>query len=598
MNTNHRGVVFASLLLLSSTAAAQQPYLNLDFETATRGQPWSWSEGGGPNYEFALDTAVKYSGSQSLRIRYIAGQFGSSVGQILPLETLGRGRPNGHGKADHLHHVRFSGYMKTDRITQGEAGLWLRVDGATAQISLDNAPFGITNGTTDWQLFVIDRDIDPAAVDVIFGGFQFGNGTAWFDNFAIDVDGVPYPQPPPPYIGEPTAAQLDWVGKSAHPFVTPDAGNGFDDLSPVAGIVGNAHIVGLGEGTHGTSEFFRMKHRLLEYLATQMGFSVFAIEANMPEAYAVNDYVLNGVGDPKQLLKGMYFWTWNTQEVLDMILWMRQFNLSGQGRLQFTGFDMQIGTVAAANVRSFVTQADPGYLDTLSRALALAAPVQTNYQRGLSQSAATIQAAVDAVDATVQYLTQRRSDYLASFSAADVDWAIQNARIVRQATYIALGGTAYRDQSMAANIDWIAQQNPGARIVLWAHDYHISRTAGAMGSYLGTGHGKDYLAIGQIFHAGIYNAFNNGILGPNVATTSFPGTVEYVLHSTGMPQFILDTRQSSRGDPGSSWLLDETQYRTVGALAYDGFSFTNQLTRDYDVLIFFDQTFPSHLLPF
>ena len=55
----------------------------------------------------------------------------------------------------------------------------------------------------------------------------------------------------------------------------------------------------------------------------EMGFTIFSIEANMPEAYAVNNYVLNGVGDPKQLLQGMYFWTWNTQEVLDMILWMR-----------------------------------------------------------------------------------------------------------------------------------------------------------------------------------------------------------------------------------------------------------------------------------
>ncbi|MBZ5618737.1 MAG: erythromycin esterase family protein [Acidobacteriia bacterium] len=595
---NHCSVVLGSLLL-SLIAVAQEPYFNLDFETATRGQPWSWS-GGGASYQIGVDTAVKYSGAESLRIRYISGQFGSSMAQLLPLTALRihQQRPRPPGKTVRTHHVRFSGYMKTDAITQGNAGLWLRVDGAAGPISLDNAPSGIVNGTTDWQPFTIDRDIDPAAADVIFGAFQFGNGTAWFDNFALAVDGAPYPQPPPPYVGEPTTAQLDWVSKSANPISTPNPGSGFDDLAPVAGMVGDAHIVGLGEGTHGTSEFFRMKHRLLEYLATQMGFTVFAIEANMPEAYAVNNYVLNGAGDPKQLLKGMYFWTWNTQEVLDMILWMRQFNLSGQGRLQFTGFDMQYGAVAAVNVRSFVTRADPAYLPALSQALALAAPVQTNYQRGVSQSAGTIQAAVDAVDAVVEYLTQHRSDYLAGFSAADVDWAIQNARIVRQATYIALGGSAYRDQSMAANIDWIAQQNPGARIVLWAHDYHISRTAGAMGSYLGAAYGNDYLSVGQIFHAGIYNAFNNGILGPNVATTSFPGTVEYVLHFTGMPMFILDVRHASRGDAGSSWLLGETQYRTVGAVAYDGFGFTSQLTKDYDVLIYFDQTSASHLLPF
>ena len=75
-------------------------------------------------------------------------------------------------------------------------------------------------------------------------------------------------------------------------------------------------------------------------------------------------------------------------------------------------------------------------------------------------------------------------------------------------------------------------------------------------------------------------------------------TVEYVLHSTGMPQFILDMRGASSSDPGSSWLLGTTQYRTIGAIAQDGFSLTSRLTTDYDVLVFFDQTTPSVLLPF
>ena len=90
-----------------------------------------------------------------------------------------------------------------------------------------------------------------------------------------------------------------------------------------------------------------------------MGFSIFSIEANMPEAYRLNDYVLNGTGDPAQLLRGMYFWTWDTEEVLAMIRWMREFNQSGKGRVQFTGFDMQTPTVAASIVRDFAARYEP-----------------------------------------------------------------------------------------------------------------------------------------------------------------------------------------------------------------------------------------------
>ena len=575
----------ATLLTLPPAVAQQRTYLNLDFETATRGRPWAWSTGGAA-YDFALDTAAPNSGAQSLRIRYTGGQFGSSAVQTLLLDATAGKR------------VRFTGYLRTEGITQGNAGLWLRVDGASGMLALDNAPLGVTNGTTDWQRFVIDRYVDPAAIQVVFGAFQFGNGTAWFDNFSVEIDGVPLAEGPPPNVGEPTAAQLDWLQRTANPFFTEKAGNGLDDLWPVEGIVGGVHIVGLGEGTHGSAEFFHMKHRLLEYLATKMGFTIFSIEANMPEAYALNDYVLNGIGDPKRLLQGMYFWTWNTQEVLDMVGWMRQFNLSGKGRLQFTGFDMQTGTVAMNIVRNFVAQADPDYSPTLNVAFFAAALVQQNYSRQIAQTTADIQAASDGMHAVWQHLTDRRSGYLANLPAETVDWAIQNAKVSEQATYYALGGTAYRDQCMAANFEWILQQNPGAKAVVWAHDYHISRVKGAMGSYIAASHGTDYLAVGQVFHAGGYNAVNNGRLIPNDATPSFPGSIEYVLHSTGMPKFILDMRRAAPGDPGSSWLFGQTQYRSIGALATDGFGFTYQLTTDYDVLVFFDHVNPSVLLPF
>src|SRR5438046_7427383 len=136
-------------------------------------------------------------------------------------------------------------------------------------------------------------------------------------------------------------------------------------MQPLKKVVGDARIVSLGEATHGTREFFQLKHRMLEFLATEMGFTIFSIEANMPEAYRLNDYVLNGTGDPAELLRGMYFWTWNTEEVLDMIRWMRAFNASGRGRVQFTGFDMQTHTVALDIVQQFLRRYDTSYVATV-----------------------------------------------------------------------------------------------------------------------------------------------------------------------------------------------------------------------------------------
>ena len=117
---------------------------------------------------------------------------------------------------------------------------------------------------------------------------------------------------------------IDWIRSHAVKLKTPESGNGFEDMRPLQALIGQARIVSLGEATHGPREFFQLKHRMLEFLASELGFSIFSIEANMPEAYRLNDYVLEGKGDPAQLLRGMYFWTWDTEEVLAMIRWMRE----------------------------------------------------------------------------------------------------------------------------------------------------------------------------------------------------------------------------------------------------------------------------------
>lgn len=276
------------------------PYLNLDFETATRGQPWSWITCCS-GYELAFDTNFVVSGAQSLRIQDVnAPALGAAAAtQFFPLAD-GKG-----------HHITFSGFIRTDGITRGSARLGLLVFGCQANpwkeyiTSNDQAPADGVSGTNDWQSFSIDRDISPDATSIEFSVALYGNGTAWFDNLSISIDGAPYPQGPPPNTAEPTSGQLNWVQQTANSFLTADPTVPPTDLWPVAALVGNAHIVGVGEATHGTREFLQMTHRLLEYLAANNGFTIIALETGMSEANRLNNYVLNGTGDPRQLLQGL-----------------------------------------------------------------------------------------------------------------------------------------------------------------------------------------------------------------------------------------------------------------------------------------------------
>lgn len=162
-------------------------------------------------------------------------------------------------------------------------------------------------------------------------------------------------------------SRTEWLARNAIPLATVEAGHGFEDLAPFGTMVGNARVVGLGEGTHGTREYFQAKHRLLEFLVREKGFSIFSIEANMPEAYALDAYINGAPGDVNALIAGMYFWTWNTEEVRTMVEWMRAYNQkerpSGAKALHFTGFDMQTGKVALEIVREFLREHDSAWLE-------------------------------------------------------------------------------------------------------------------------------------------------------------------------------------------------------------------------------------------
>jgi erythromycin esterase-like protein len=181
---------------------------------------------------------------------------------------------------------------------------------------------------------------------------------------------------------------IEWLRKNARPFATCEPGGTDRDLTSLRAIVGDARIVSLGEASSGTHEFFQMKRRIVEYLATHMGFTLFAIEEAMPAADRVNQYVLTGQGDLKTVFAGTA-WYRRTQELQDFVEWMRKFNQSGRGRLQFLGFDMLARTdSAAAVVTRFVARAEPAYLDSVTHAyrLVAGAPRQESRQasaRGL-----------------------------------------------------------------------------------------------------------------------------------------------------------------------------------------------------------------------
>ena len=581
--------VFLSVLVLAAPAAHGSDFLNLDFERSTpsgQARPWYL---GGAGYEAVVDTTTAVSGENSVRLRYESGNGFGVATLTFPLDSaLGK-------------KVRYTGHIKTEGVTDGYAGLWWRVDGPGQRnmLAFDNMDGRGATGTTDWTRYEIELSVDTLAVNINFGVLLTGKGTAWFDALEVELDEEAYKDSLGPKF-VPDEEQLAWIRESALPLDTDDPSAPHDDLAPLRELVGDARIVALGEGTHGTREFFRMKHRITEFLASEMGFTVFAIEANMPEARRVNDYVLRGEGDPKEALAGLYFWTWNTEEVLAMIEWMREFNAEGKGRIEFWGFDLQYPQVAMEDIESFVEAAEPEYLDSLREEFGRVGDVSLAARTTRDRDAEFYAPWHEPATRVLEHLQGNRERYLESFDVMTVDWAIQNARVVRQGADMWMEDGRSRDESMADNVDWmLAHTPPGTKVVLWAHNGHVNRdpTYGPMGSVLSERHGDDMSVLGFAFHEGEYTAVGHDGLGTYGTSSSEAGSVEWALHESGMARFILDLRSASADSPRSGWLAGTLDFRSIGAVAVEYAFHPGVVTDMFDALIFFEESHPSRSLP-
>ncbi|MBL0200070.1 MAG: erythromycin esterase family protein [Chitinophagaceae bacterium] len=386
-----------------------------------------------------------------------------------------------------------------------------------------------------------------------------------------------------------------WLNKNCIPIKYVKAENGFDDLNPLKDLIGDARIVSLGECTHGSSEVFSMKHRMLEYLVKEKGFTIFSIEANMPEAYALNEYIIDGKGDPRKLMAGMYFWTWYTQEVLDMIEWMKKYNETATKKIMFTGFDMQFSDVSIKILREYLIVNNNNLLSILNDYDSLYKKKQMKKNESTDN--------FKKLKADAQILLDSLNAHKPMAYNKDFNWAFQNARILWQYAANHFSNPA-RDESMAENVKWILDENPSAKIVLWAHNGHIRKDKDgfeykSMGEYLDKMYGKQMIAIGFATAEGTYTAVQRdgkkfiGLDSTNTLLTK-EGSYESFFNIAETADLILDLRNISKGQEGTGWIQEKRLFRSIGAVAMNKFQFAKiNLISHFDMIIFIRKTSAS-----
>ena len=399
-----------------------------------------------------------------------------------------------------------------------------------------------------------------------------------------------------------------WLENAALPLGGTSPKSGLDDLRQLRSTIGNARIVAMGEATHGTHEFFQLKHRMLEFLVERMGFTVFGIEANWPESLEVNDYVLNGNGDPAQALAGLYFWTWNTEEVLDLIVWMRSYNQdpTHTKKVKFVGFDMQTTRLAVANVDAYLRQVDPEEAKFASTILVPLSDASGEREYA-NKSEQFRQKTAVGINSLLARFDGEKNRYVGSSSLQGWVVARHNLDVVRQAEEMHSANPterfSIRDRSMAENVKWILDnESPGSRVMLWAHNGHVSTLPVGAGEPMGTSlrrmYGKDMVVCGFSFDSGSFQAIEQGkglrefTVGPAI-----PGSLDSALAAIGLPVFAIDLRTAPSTGPVAAWLNAPQLMRSIGAVYREGVPeafFAPLNPHSFDVIFFVNRTTAAH----
>ena len=133
---------------------------------------------------------------------------------------------------------------------------------------------------------------------------------------------------------------LHWINKNAYELKS-DPSSGNDDLSFLRKELSGKTVVGLGEASHGTREFYNQKARIIEYLINECNFKLLAFEFQQSLIAPINLYVLTGDGNLKELMAQMALY--NTEEIYNLFQLIRQYNKdkATDDKVVITGFDHQ-----------------------------------------------------------------------------------------------------------------------------------------------------------------------------------------------------------------------------------------------------------------
>ncbi len=257
------------------------------------------------------------------------------------------------------------------------------------------------------------------------------------------------------------------------------------DLSALLQRIGDARVVLIGEASHGTSEFYRLRARLTQRLIEEKGFTIVAAEADWPDAAQIDHYVRHREAAANEWTAFARFptWMWRNVETREFVDWLHEHNkpLQRDKRTAFYGLDLYSLYNSARAVISFLEDVDPALASVARWRYGCLSPWETNPAAyGQAALSGAYRKCENDVANMLTDLFKNREHYARDDGERFLD-VTQNATLVANAEryyrimyYGSRASWNLRDQHMFDTLQRVLNAHgKDARAVVWAHNSHI-----------------------------------------------------------------------------------------------------------------------------
>jgi protein-L-isoaspartate(D-aspartate) O-methyltransferase len=393
------------------------------------------------------------------------------------------------------------------------------------------------------------------------------------------------------------------------------------DLGPLLKRIGEAKVVLIGEASHGTSEFYKMRSRITSELIAKKNFNFVAIEGDWPDAARIDHYVRHFDYPPSEWTAFARFptWMWRNNEVRVFIDWLRLHNarIAHDERVAFHGLDLYSLYSSIRSILKYLDEIDPATATLARERYGCLTPWQADPATyGRAALSGSYRSCEKEVVHMLIELSGKHRDYAEHDGERFLD-AIQNARLVANAEryyrvmyYGSRESWNLRDTYMFETLKQLQSfHRPDNKAIVWAHNSHVGNAAATEMSARGETNigqlcreefGDSVYSIGFGTDSGTVAAASDwdGPMEIKEVQPSQQGSYEKLFHDVGLPGFLLGLRDISSSSLREALSKPRLQraigviYRPETELASHYFQAT--LPQQFDEYIWIDRTVAVH----